>query len=60
MNKNSTKLGDICKYLTSGIVTLTEKTVFKEKKDDRHKKFLRGDNIQRYLINFDNEYISSI
>ena len=57
LQDNCEYLGKICKHISPGIDGNKEKYVEKYKKDDKYKPLLYGKNVNKYVINFDSNYI---
>lgn len=57
MEKNSIKLGSICKYISPGIDGNKDKYVIKKAINENYKPLLFGKDIDKYHINFNEHYI---
>ncbi len=57
INKNSEKLGALCKYIIEGIVGSRKKDVSDKKLNKLYKPFLIGKDIARYQVNYRQKWI---
>ena len=57
IQKNSVKLGSLCKYIIEGIVGSRERDVSDKKLNEKYKPFLVGKDIERYGVDYKGKWI---